>query len=143
MKDKIDSNLKRREPALIKTAQEYNSLCEKIATQIRKHQAPVNAIAPLKINIKELWKLDIDDDIWQDVGLDENGEGPVPRWAGHEGTRVSIKALLEVDRCKEEEARLRRERCILQEFAVSEWGAIMAAGKIAKGLQRPVFVKTS
>ena len=36
---------------------------------VEKRAAPRGAIAPLPIQLDGLFKLDIDDDIWQDIGL--------------------------------------------------------------------------
>ena len=36
---------------------------------IRQRKAPRNSIAPLKIQLEGLFDLDVDDDIWLDVGL--------------------------------------------------------------------------
>jgi hypothetical protein len=60
-----------------------------------------------------LFALDIDDAIWKDVGLaDEDLVNP-PLWMCDEDVRRGIKALLELDHCLEEEARLvhRGRRC--------------------------------
>jgi hypothetical protein len=70
--------------------------------------------------------LDVDDDIWQDVGLDDE-EDSVPAWLGDEDTRRGIKALLELDRCFEEEECLGRERCALQEWFIEEWKTVLMA----------------
>ena len=80
-----------------------------------------------------LFNLDIDDDIWQDVGLTEadNSSEP-PLWLCDDNIRMGIRAMLERDHCLEEEARLIKERWSLQEWFAEEWkildGAIKATG---------------
>jgi hypothetical protein len=81
-----------------------------------------------------MFKLDVDDDIWQDVGLDDDGEGPIPRWLGDEDVRDGIKNFLELDRCGEEEIRLRKERCAMQEWMMEEWTCIDATIKLCSGM---------
>ena len=51
-----------------------------------------------------LFALDIDDAIWQDVGLAGEDLMDPPLWMCDEDVRRGIKALLELDRCLEEEA---------------------------------------
>jgi hypothetical protein len=78
-------------------------------------------IPPQPIQRDGLFKLDVDDDIWQDVGLEDDGDGPIPRWLGDDAVRRGIKAMLDFDRCCEEEVRLQKERCALQEWMIEEW----------------------
>jgi hypothetical protein len=66
------------------------------------------------IQCNSLFKLDIDDDIWQDVGLDDEYDGGIPRWLGDEVVHMGIQALLQCDRSCEEELQLRKEHCNLQ-----------------------------
>ena len=66
--------------------------------------------------------MDVDDDIWQDIGLAEtDGSTDPPLWLCDEDIRTGIKAMLELDRCLEEEPRLLMERRSLQEWFAEEW----------------------
>ncbi|KZT06586.1 uncharacterized protein LAESUDRAFT_653181, partial [Laetiporus sulphureus 93-53] len=57
----------------------------------------------------------------QDIGLeDDYQEGPVPPWLGDEAVRAGIKSLLLLDRCREEDRRLKDERCAMQEWMKEE-----------------------
>ena len=85
------------------------------------------AIAPCKINMDRLFSLDVDDDIWQDIGLDLDNldaSGNPPLWLCDQDARDGIKAMLELDRCKEEEDRLLHERRSLQQWFAEEWRII-------------------
>jgi hypothetical protein len=115
---------------LVKT---YNNLCGQISQLIKDKKAPLGAIAPQPIAKEGLFKLDVDDDIWQDVGLDEDGEGFIPGWLGDEDVRVGIKNVLELDRCQEEEIRLQKERCAMQEWMLEEWTCVDATIKLCTG----------
>jgi hypothetical protein len=88
---------------------------------IKQRRAPGGAISPLEIPQEGLFKLDVDDDIWQDAGLNDDNNGSALLWLSDERVRQGIRNLLELDRCKEEEVRLRRERCALQEWSLEEW----------------------
>jgi hypothetical protein len=89
---------------------------------IRRNQAPPGAIAPRDIEREGLFKLDVDDDIWQDVGLDDDYDGNAPpRWLSDEHVRRGIQSLLQLDRCNEEEVRLMREQQAMQDWMKEEW----------------------
>ncbi|KAJ7627710.1 hypothetical protein DFH06DRAFT_1338877 [Mycena polygramma] len=117
------SAVKRREPTISKIAADYNKLCTEITKLINDGKAPHGAIAPLQIPAKGLWQLDVDNIIFQDAGLDDsvdNDDEP-PAWLSDEKVRAGIKALLELDRCDEEDARLRREKVALRTWFAEEW----------------------
>lgn len=134
LSDHTKASLKRREPTIAKLAKTYNGLCKEIARIIERREAPLGAIAPSQIDHDQLFNLDVDDEIWQDIGLDEgpastNEADPlsVPRWLADQAVRDGIRALLELDRCQEEEARLKLERCALQEWLIEEWACYTRA----------------
>ncbi len=133
-----EAAVKRREPNISRTCSEYNKLCTQLQKLINEGQAPRNAIAPLPIPAKGLWKLDVDDVIFQNVGLDEREAGEAadepPLWLSDERVRTGIKAMLELDRCEEEDARLRRERRALQVWFAEEWEVINQALQDASAL---------
>ena len=87
--------------------------------------APQKALVPSYIEKDGLFKLDVDDSIWQDVGLDdETSEDTIPDWLGDDKTKNSIKAFLELQRCIKEEACLAAEHCGLQEWFLEEWNCL-------------------
>ncbi|KAJ7889084.1 hypothetical protein B0H14DRAFT_2336875, partial [Mycena olivaceomarginata] len=119
-----ESAVKRREPTITKIASEYNKLCGDIAKLIRAGKAPTGARAPLIIPPGGLWQLDVDDAIFEDVGLDDHDDDyndEPPLWLCDEKVRAGIKALLELGRAEEEEARLRREIMALRVWSSDEW----------------------
>ncbi|KAJ6558869.1 hypothetical protein DFH09DRAFT_1485992 [Mycena vulgaris] len=119
-----ESAVKRREPTITKVASEYNKLCGDIAKLIRAGKAPAGARAPLVIPPGGLWQLDVDDAIFEDVGLDDHDDDfndELHLWLCDEKVRAGIKALLELDRAEEEEARLRREIMALRVWFSKEW----------------------
>ncbi|KAF9236950.1 hypothetical protein BU15DRAFT_88926 [Melanogaster broomeanus] len=119
-----------REPTLIRLVSTYNTLCGILSALIRQCKAVHGAVAPHPIPRDKLYELDVDDDIWQDVGLvdgDGDAVGCPPPWLADEDVRVGIRYLLERDRCQEEEDRVARERCHLQEWLNAEWDAIVLA----------------
>ncbi|KAJ6548545.1 hypothetical protein B0H19DRAFT_952491 [Mycena capillaripes] len=115
------SAVQRREPTISKVATDYNKLCAQIQKVIVDGKAPQGSVAPLTIPSKGLWQLDVDDAIFQDVGLDDNNNDEPALWLSDDNVRTGIKAMLELDRCNEEDARLRRERMALRTWFAEEW----------------------
>jgi hypothetical protein len=112
---------------LMKLANTYNDLCHQLTGRIASGQAPPSSAAPQPIQRNGLFKLDVDDDIWQDVGLDDEYDDRIPWWLGDEGVHSGIQALLLHDWCCKEELRLREEHCNLQQWFMEEWVCVKAA----------------
>lgn len=130
MHEHSESQIKRKEPGIQKLAKKYNDLCAELEKMITKKESPRGACAPHRIATDGLFKLDVDDDIWQDVGLDDmdlSFGSEVPRWLGDEDVHKGIKAMLELDRCKEELQRLSYERSAMQEWFMEEWKCVTNA----------------
>jgi hypothetical protein len=125
-----ESAVKRREKGIQNLALEYNKQCAKVAQLIRDKNAPRGAFAPRSIPDGQLWKLDVDDEIWEDVGLDDDEteqQTTPPLWLCDDGVRAGIKALLQIDRCREEDVRLKKERAALQVWFPEEWALVNCA----------------
>lgn len=119
---------KRREPGILKLVKIYNDYCKQMRGCVQRHKALRRAILPEPIDPKKLFDLDVDDDIWQDVGLiDDDENGPTPLWLCDPGVRDGVKYMLILDRCLEEESRLRKERTSMQQWMLGEWHALKVA----------------
>ncbi|KAJ7084729.1 hypothetical protein C8R44DRAFT_545575, partial [Mycena epipterygia] len=119
-----EAAVKRREKGIQNLALEYNKQCAKIAQLVRDKNSPRGALAPRQIPDGQLWKLDVDDEIWEDVGLDDNEteqQTAPPPWLCDDDVRAGIKALLQIDRCREEDVRLKKERAAMQVWFAEEW----------------------
>lgn len=121
------SNISRRETSIRALAREYNKCCDEIAGFIARREAPPRSVAPPKVDVDRLFNLDVDEDIWQDIGLEEDEEAAPARWQTDPQVREGIRVMQEVDRCEEEEARLAHERASLQEWMLDEWNSVMVA----------------
>ncbi|KAG1730468.1 hypothetical protein EDB19DRAFT_1897065 [Suillus lakei] len=119
-------SIKRQEPAILKLVSTYNGLCTQLQSLIRQRRAPPSAIPPHLIAHDGIFLLNVDDEIWQDIGLDDEGMH-LPAWLSDEATRSGIRLQLELNRCVEEETRLRRERSVMQEWMLAEWEAVQTA----------------
>ncbi|KAI5995781.1 hypothetical protein F5J12DRAFT_726000, partial [Pisolithus orientalis] len=122
-----------QEPGIAKLASSYNNLCLQIVGLIHKGKAPQGSIAPLLIPRDSLFELDVDDDIWQDIGLGDDSDGLLPPWLADEKVHSGIRSLLELRCCEEEERCLLQERRALTEWFSEEWGHVQktrqSAGK--------------
>jgi hypothetical protein len=95
---------------------------------IERGSAPQNAIAPVSINTKHVFSLDVDSEVWNDIGLgQEDDDEQVPRWMGDEQVRNGIRSHLDYCRCLEELARLQHEMKNLIHWYKSEWESINMA----------------
>ncbi|OAX35806.1 hypothetical protein K503DRAFT_696327, partial [Rhizopogon vinicolor AM-OR11-026] len=108
------------EPGIVKLSKTYNGLCTQLQALIRQGKAPQNALPPLPIAREGLFQLDIDDEVWQDIDLDDTDSHP-PGWLANDGVQQGIKYMLELDHCEEEAVRVMQERCALQEWMQEEW----------------------
>lgn len=124
----IEGALQRRAPTIQGIAKKYNNLCIQIANMVKSNLAPAGAIIPEPIPSGGLWALDVDDSIWQDIGLeDEDGDSAPPLWLRDENVRAGIRHLQDYDRCREEEIRVHHERINLQQWARDEWAVVCDA----------------
>lgn len=122
--------MKRRDPGISELARRYNRLCTDMETLIKQKKAPRNSVAPLKINMEQLFDLDVNDDIWLDIGIgydDEVNETVPPLWLSSDDVRVGIRAMTDRDRCLEEQKRLLKERNAMQVWFSEEWKVVNAA----------------
>ncbi|KAG1846464.1 hypothetical protein F4604DRAFT_1884172 [Suillus subluteus] len=122
----VDAAIQQRNPTIRKLVSTYNNLCADLSALIRQRRSPPNAIPPNPISPTGIFDLYIDADIWEDIGLNDVVPEP-PDWLADEDTRAAIRLLLEIDRCNEEESRVKVERCALQEWAMREWDGLQRA----------------
>ncbi|KAF9072151.1 hypothetical protein BDP27DRAFT_1418292 [Rhodocollybia butyracea] len=85
-----------------------------MAAAVKGRKAPSNAVVPRPIGMDKLFDLDVDDAIWDDIGLDEQ-------------VRTGIRGILLRDRSVEELQRLRYELSVLGEWFKEEWDTLMFA----------------
>ncbi|KAK7032693.1 hypothetical protein R3P38DRAFT_2520826 [Favolaschia claudopus] len=115
--------IKRREPTISRLVKAYNEACKKITALINAKKAPVGAIPPRELPAKGIYQLDVDDDIWQELGLTEDDYAPL--WLRDENVRSGIRWMLQNERCDEEQHRLLRERRHLQIWFTAEWQGVL------------------
>ncbi|KAJ3830909.1 hypothetical protein F5878DRAFT_516959, partial [Lentinula raphanica] len=85
-------------------------------------------LSPRTIPTKELFTLDIDDSIWDDIGLANTDDTlQLPPWLADEQVRTGIKGILLRDRCDEELRHLCHEVQVMREWFADEWEALEKA----------------
>ena len=105
--------LKRSHRSITALVCRYNRLVDDMK---KLKRVPVSAHIPAKLEAAALFRLDVDDDIWLELGWEDGDEAAPPRWMADEDIRTAIPALLEIDRVKEE-----RERLDAEEIALKAW----------------------
>ncbi|KAE9387004.1 hypothetical protein BT96DRAFT_747114, partial [Gymnopus androsaceus JB14] len=99
----MEHSITQWDPSIQSLAKKYNILCAKMADLILSNCAPGNAVAPRKIVMKELFSLDVDNSIWDDIGLmDDDDMAEPPLWLCNEHVRTGIQGILLCDHCDEE-----------------------------------------
>jgi hypothetical protein len=121
----------------------YNDLCKEMSGLVRQKEAPWHAFVPQPIDPQKLFGLDADNDIWQDTGLDGDEDGAVPLWLGSDNVRMGINHRLMLDRCLEEESRLKRERANMQLWLYEEWDVLQRAISANGMLHSPTHTFTN
>ncbi|KAJ3714856.1 hypothetical protein C8R42DRAFT_590975 [Lentinula raphanica] len=125
LRQHTEDAVKRRDPGIETLARRYNHLCKNMSEMIRLKRAPANAVAPHPIQPKELFSLDIDDSIWDDIGLGDDDDGHhAPEWQSNDQVRAGIRGILLRDRCDEEQRRLLHERTKMREWFAEEWAGL-------------------
>lgn len=100
----------------------------------RARKAPAKSVLPRLIDPKMVFRLDVDDLLWQeDPGLGEEECSELPLWLGDAKIRGGIVAILERDRCVEENERLDYECTAMRDWLDDELRALNAAISIHSG----------
>ncbi|KAF8833606.1 hypothetical protein BDN67DRAFT_992812 [Paxillus ammoniavirescens] len=92
----VNENKIQDHPTILKLVSNYNTLCKQLQTLIDVGTAPRGAVFPPCISHEGIFQLDVNDDIWQDIGLDDVTTDP-PLWLADESVRMGIRHLLEYD----------------------------------------------
>ncbi|KAJ7066078.1 hypothetical protein C8F01DRAFT_980902 [Mycena amicta] len=115
--------IRKREPTIKKLVKSYNDEQAKIVKLIQKKKVPPNTIAPERLDEARIFKLDIDDAIWLDVGLTDD-DSELPEALLDPEIRRLISYLLQKRRAEEELHRLKQEHGHLRHYLATEWEAM-------------------
>jgi hypothetical protein len=101
--------LKRGQQSIGTLVGKYNRLVATMEDLKRRRKAPFGARVPRKLNTATLFRLDVDDEIWNEDGLLEEDISNPPGWLANQMIRDAIPAMLDRDRIREETERLDAE----------------------------------
>ncbi|KAJ7589414.1 hypothetical protein C8J56DRAFT_1076012 [Mycena floridula] len=89
------------------------------AEEIAAANGRLNVVAPHELDKEGLFQLDVDNNIWDDIGLNDEFQGvrALPGWLADDNVHEGIRVMLELDRCSEERERLLEEKENLKYFA--------------------------
>ncbi|KDQ08430.1 hypothetical protein BOTBODRAFT_118738 [Botryobasidium botryosum FD-172 SS1] len=129
------ASIHRRQNGISSLINKFNKLADEMMALRRDGKAPPKTHPPRKLNAKKIFRLDVDDELWQeDPGLGDDTTNNMPGWLGNDKVRDGITAMLERDRCLEEEQRLRHEQHSMQEWIAGEFNTLTAACLHHQGL---------
>ncbi|EJD44915.1 hypothetical protein AURDEDRAFT_64944 [Auricularia subglabra TFB-10046 SS5] len=116
----------RRERNITAQVRKFNGYVDQMGLLARQGKKPPGKIRlPRKLDIKKLFKLDVDDHIWQeDPGLGPQGEKDLPRYLSDGNVQRGIAGLLEKRRCQEEMERIEVEVDALGVWCAEETAAL-------------------
>ncbi|KIJ30560.1 hypothetical protein M422DRAFT_267904 [Sphaerobolus stellatus SS14] len=102
--------LKRGTKSIGTLVSKFNRVVELMHDLKKRKKAPPRAKIPALLKTQKLFRLDIDDGIWNDHGLgEEDDDTELPGWLADESIRKGIIAMLNRDRAIEEFERLKAE----------------------------------
>ena len=115
--------IEKRKPPFLSAIRRFNKLCAELQ-ELLKPEWNIPVPEPLPTDVH---KLRTQSHIMEDVWIEQN-TGEVPRWLESPEVRKGIRAMLSLDRCREERTRLGKE-C----DNMCRWfGAELTKTKIAK-----------
>ncbi|KIJ48098.1 hypothetical protein M422DRAFT_248268 [Sphaerobolus stellatus SS14] len=119
--------LKRTRQSITALVSRYKNLVTEMKALKRRGRAPWGSRVPKPLEARDLFRLDVDDEIWLDLAVDGDEATKPPAWMSDLAVRESIPALLEADRVKEERERLLVERQALECWIGNEADRLCAA----------------
>ncbi|KAF9503651.1 hypothetical protein BS47DRAFT_1369373 [Hydnum rufescens UP504] len=121
----IEDAMHHHERTITRLAKKYNSMLKQMVQLRTTDTVATNAILPPAIVLKTLFKLDVDNDTWHDVGLEDLEEfgGVLPPWLSDDMVRAGIHFDQEVLNCKGELARCHTECAAMQTWFEEEYEA--------------------
>ncbi|KAF9520071.1 hypothetical protein BS47DRAFT_1287649, partial [Hydnum rufescens UP504] len=131
----IEDAMHRREPTITVLAKKYNDMLKQMVRLRATDAVATNAVLPPAIILKTLFKLDVDDDTWHNIGLEdlEEFDGILPPWLGDDTVRAGIRFDQEVMNCEGELLRCRLEHEAMRDWFQEEYEATILAEKYTPG----------
>ncbi|OCH92954.1 hypothetical protein OBBRIDRAFT_824361 [Obba rivulosa] len=119
-------SIARRQPAILTAIRKFNRYCTTLQAMVVDNAIPDTIPIPRHLSTN-LSVLRDDPDLYEDVWISSPTSQDKPRWLEDVDVRQSIRALLKMERCAEEESRLQNETKNLRRW----FGYKMAATELA------------
>ena len=130
----LKKGLNRRKGGHERLVKSYDTLRQGMEGLMACGDAPAGATVPSQLPNERLWDLDVDDDLWTELARDEQYQEDAPRWLYDEPTKQGIRAMLDIERSREEIERLSHERGVMFAWLRAQERQLQLASRIAKGI---------
>ncbi|KAF9512992.1 hypothetical protein BS47DRAFT_1393737 [Hydnum rufescens UP504] len=120
----VEKAVKHRAPGIDVTLNKYNALRKDMLRERGKNGVKRDAYVPPELSIEGLYKLDVDQDIWQNADMADFEGGKVPLWLSDTEVQDGIRAAQEVKSCQEELFRCEREHSNLRLWLLNDYEAV-------------------
>ncbi|KAF9503660.1 hypothetical protein BS47DRAFT_1259657, partial [Hydnum rufescens UP504] len=89
----IEDAMHHHEPTITVLAKKYNDMLKQMVRLRATDAVATNAVLPPAIILKTLFKLDVDDDTWHNISLEdlEEFDGILPPWLGDDTVCAGIR----------------------------------------------------
>ena len=126
--------MKHHGPGLDVTLNKYNALWKDMLREWGKNGVKRDAYVPPELSIEGLYKLDVDQDIWQNVDMEDFEGGKVPLWLSDKEVWDGIQAAQEVKSCQQELSQCEWEHSNLHVWLLKDYEAVCQVFEFSKGM---------
>ncbi|EMD40519.1 hypothetical protein CERSUDRAFT_44780, partial [Gelatoporia subvermispora B] len=118
--------ISKRQPGILNSIRKFNKYCVALKDAVKTYHVPQTFPVPHQLSTN-LGELRDDPNLYEDVWISSPPIQTTPKWLEDASVRCGIRAMLKLDRCDEEEQRLKFECENLQRW----FGRELAATKLA------------
>ncbi|EMD32842.1 hypothetical protein CERSUDRAFT_57935 [Gelatoporia subvermispora B] len=127
--------ISKRQPAILSSIRKFNKYCVALKEAVKTYNISQTFPIPHQLS-SNLSELRDDPSLYEDIWIAPPPAQTAPKWLEDAGVRCGIHAMLKLERCKEEERRLKFECENLQRW----FGRELAATKLALRLSGSTYV---
>jgi hypothetical protein len=132
-KSHVEKAVKHRAPGIEATIKRYNAKRKEMLKERGKNGVRRNAYVPPELSMEGLYKLDVDQDIWENADMADFEGGRIPLWLAKKEVRDGIRAAQEVRSCQEELRRCGIEYSNLRVWFMEEYNAVLKVFEFSAG----------
>ena len=129
----VEKAVKHRAPGIEATVNKYNVKRKEMLRERGKNGVRRDAYIPPELSMEGLYKLDVDQDIWENADMADFEGGQIPLWLADKDVRDGIRAAQEIKSCQEELRRCEVEYSNLRGWFVDEYEAVHNVFKFSNG----------